>query len=174
MHRRQTRQTASNSNNTGEPHSFVTDRSSPPPLQQVLSSLPQLALSLAIIIFINKCYGRPFDERFAKWVQFYVCSVLSLASRYTSGLWFYVTCLSFFSLCGVFLYLQAKRASYKNWQENPSTRTSIQIASLAGSVSFIGFHVCCWSLYGWATPVFTSASFVLVFSILHILSALLF
>ncbi|KAL1933447.1 hypothetical protein VTP01DRAFT_7537 [Rhizomucor pusillus] len=156
MHRRQTRQTASNSNNTGEPHSFVTDRSSPPPLQQVLSSLPQLALSLAIIIFINKCYGRPFDE------------------RYTSGLWFYVTCLSFFSLCGVFLYLQAKRASYKNWQENPSTRTSIQIASLAGSVSFIGFHVCCWSLYGWATPVFTSASFVLVFSILHILSALLF
>lgn len=66
MYKRQTRQTTLSLSDDNANRPVISNRlPPPPPLQQILSSLPQLALSLAILIFITSSYGYSLEQRFA-------------------------------------------------------------------------------------------------------------
>jgi membrane protein required for beta-lactamase induction len=70
-----------------------------------------------------------------------------------------------------FFSLQVKGAEYKNWQQNPETRKSIQTASLGAVISFIGLHISLWSIYGILTPLLVMAFYVFALSFVSIVTA---
>lgn len=84
---------------------------------------------------------------------------------------FYISLLAGFIICSVFLLLQIQGAEYKNWQQDPTTRQYIQIASVSTIVSFIGFNYSLWSVFGILTPMMIVCGFVFVCSLLIIISA---
>ncbi|KAL7311021.1 hypothetical protein PS15m_008842 [Mucor circinelloides] len=123
------------------------------PIQQVVSTLPQLAISFAILFFA----GTQFQSGISQ----------------VGGVAFYVSLLAGFVICGVFLVLQVQGAEYKNWQQDPTTRQYIQIASVSTMVSFFGFNYSLWSVFGILTPMIIVCGFVFVMSILMLITAFL-
>lgn len=89
------------------------------------------------------------------------------------GVAFYVSLLAGLVICGVFLVLQVQGAEYKNWQQDPTTRQYIQIASISTMVSFFGFNYSLWSVFGILTPMIIICGFVFVMSILMLITAFL-
>ncbi|CAO0798789.1 unnamed protein product [Mucor circinelloides] len=123
------------------------------PIQQVVSTLPQLAISFAILFFA----GTQFQSGISQ----------------VGGVAFYVSLLAGLVICGVFLVLQVQGAEYKNWQQDPTTRQYIQIASISTMVSFFGFNYSLWSVFGILTPMIIVCGFVFVMSILMLITAFL-
>ncbi|KAI8081911.1 uncharacterized protein B0P05DRAFT_538575 [Gilbertella persicaria] len=123
------------------------------PIQQIISALPQLAVSFAVLFFASASSDSSLSEH---------CGIL-----------FYIASLAAIAICGVFITLQIKGAEYKNWQQNPTTRKYIQIASLSTVISFFGFNLSLWSLYGLLTPVVVISGFVFTLSMLMIFTAFL-
>ncbi|KAG2197187.1 hypothetical protein INT46_003349 [Mucor plumbeus] len=121
------------------------------PVQQVISTLPQLAISFAILFFA----GTQFQSGISN----------------IGGAVFYISLLAGFIICSVFLLLQIQGAEYKNWQQDPTTRQYIQIASISTVVSFIGFNYSLWSVFGILTPMLIVCGFVFVCSLLVIIAA---
>ncbi|KAI9012033.1 hypothetical protein CLU79DRAFT_839158 [Phycomyces nitens] len=122
------------------------------PLQAALSSLPQLAISLAVLFVIigtNTTYRQPNIV----W--------LTLAST---------GCLC---LGSVFIYLQINNANYKHWKAHSWTRQAIQIASIAFIITLPSSHFALWPVYGWTTPLVVIPAFVVLFTCLHIGTAFL-
>ncbi|KAI8327954.1 hypothetical protein BD560DRAFT_441971 [Blakeslea trispora] len=107
------------------------------PVQEIVSVLPQLAISFAILFYASTLSDSTFSEH------------------------------------RVFLILQIKGAEYKNWQQNPTTRNYIQIASLSTVLAFIAFNVSLWPLYGLLTPIAIIAFFVFAVTVLIISTAFL-
>ncbi|KAF1804855.1 hypothetical protein FB192DRAFT_1359849 [Mucor lusitanicus] len=118
------------------------------PIQQVISTLPQLAISFAILFFA----GTQFQ------------SGISQASHS-------ISLLAGLVICGVFLILQVQGVEYKNWQQDPTTRQYIQIASISTMVSLFGFNYSLWSVFGILTPMIIVCGFVFVMSILMLITA---
>lgn len=75
-------------------------------------------------------------------------------------------------ICIIFVLLQLGGAQYKNWQQEPKTRQYIQVASINALVSFIGFNISMWSIFGILTPIVIISGFVFVLSFLIITTAL--
>ncbi|CAO3618821.1 unnamed protein product [Mucor fragilis] len=149
MHKRQF-------NNKGSKHTALQDDSKSKrvkknPIQQVISTLPQLAISFAILFFA----GTQFQSGISQ----------------IGGIVFYISLLAGLVICGVFLVLQMQGAEYKNWQQDPKTRQYIQIASVSTMVSFFGFNYSLWSVFGILTPMMIVCGFVFVMSILMLITA---
>jgi hypothetical protein len=64
-------------------------------------------------------------------------------------------------------------AEYKNWQQDPTTKKYIQIASICSIVSFFGFTYSLWSLFNILTPIIILCGFTFVLSLLIITTAFL-
>ncbi|OBZ80444.1 hypothetical protein A0J61_11507 [Choanephora cucurbitarum] len=123
------------------------------PIQEIVSVLPQLAISFAILYYASTLSDSTFSEH--------------------RGFVFYLGCISALTMCSVFLILQIKGVEYKNWQQNPTTRNYIQIASLSTVMAFIAFNVSLWPLYGLLTPFTIIAFFVFAVTVLIISTAFL-
>ncbi|KAL9552382.1 hypothetical protein MBANPS3_003793 [Mucor bainieri] len=121
------------------------------PIHQVISTLPQLAISFAILFFA----GTQFQSGVSQ----------------VGGITFYISLLAGFVICGVFLVLQVQGTEYKNWQQDPTTRQYIQIASISTMVSFFGFNYSLWSVFGILTPMIIVCGFVFIMSILMLITA---
>ncbi|KAL0142282.1 hypothetical protein V8B55DRAFT_1496522 [Mucor lusitanicus] len=121
------------------------------PIQQVISTLPQLAISFAILFFA----GTQFQSGISQ----------------VGGITFYISLLAGLVICGVFLILQVQGVEYKNWQQDPTTRQYIQIASISTMVSLFGFNYSLWSVFGILTPMIIVCGFVFVMSILMLITA---
>ncbi|OAD74274.1 hypothetical protein PHYBLDRAFT_167695 [Phycomyces blakesleeanus NRRL 1555(-)] len=130
------------------------------PLQTALSSLPQLAISLAILFMIvvtNTSNQQPN-------------AYSSLTNNDTLHSLLWLTIASAGSLClgSVFIYLQINNANYKDWKEHSWTRQAIQIASIAFVITIPSSHIALWPIYGWTTPFVVIPAFVTIFTCLHI------
>ncbi|KAI9469030.1 MAG: hypothetical protein EXX96DRAFT_590196 [Benjaminiella poitrasii] len=119
------------------------------PIQNIISTLPQLAISFAILFFAST----------------------SFQSLTEPSALFYISLFAGIIVCIVFLILQIQGAEYKNWQQEPRTRQYIQIASLNTLISFFGFNISLWSAYGILTPLVIIAGFIFVLSTLIIFTA---
>ncbi|KAI7904566.1 uncharacterized protein BX663DRAFT_502827 [Cokeromyces recurvatus] len=119
------------------------------PIQNILSTLPQLAISFAILCFASTSF------------QSITVKLSSL---------FYIALTTGLIVCIVFLILQLQGAEYKNWQQNPKTKQYIQLASLCTLISFFGFNISLWSIYGILTPIIIIAGFVFILSLLIIIT----
>ncbi|KAI9356697.1 hypothetical protein BD770DRAFT_389932 [Pilaira anomala] len=122
------------------------------PIEQVVSTLPQLAIACAILF----------------------CSITFNNVRFedVSGITFLVSLVAGAVICVIFVLLQLGGAQYKNWQQDPKTRQYIQIASVCTLISFIGFMSSLWGSFGLLTPIVILSGFVSVLSILIITTAL--
>ncbi|ORY96911.1 hypothetical protein BCR43DRAFT_492483 [Syncephalastrum racemosum] len=112
-----------------------------------LTSLPQLAIAIAILVYATH-WGKPQSS----WLLMTALAGLAVVSA-------------------AFVKLQLEGASYRNWEQNPNTRQTIQVATLAAVVTVVAFHASFWSLYGFFTPVLVAAVLVGTFSLLHIFTA---
>lgn len=82
---------------------------------------------------------------------------------------FYISVLSSVIVCAVFFILQLKGAEFKNWEKDKSTRQYIQLATVSSLVSFFGFNISLWPIYGIITPIVIIAAFINILSISTIL-----
>ncbi|KAI8644350.1 hypothetical protein BD408DRAFT_413295 [Parasitella parasitica] len=121
------------------------------PFQLIVSTLPQLAISFAILFFTRIQFQSDISD--------------------IGGITFYISLLAGLVICCVFALLQIQGAEYKNWQQDPTIRQYIQIASISAVVSFIGFNFSLWSVFGILTPVLIMCGFVFVLSILIMITA---
>ncbi|KAL0081621.1 hypothetical protein J3Q64DRAFT_1730827 [Phycomyces blakesleeanus] len=117
------------------------------PLQTALSSLPQLAISLAILFMIV---------------------VTNTSNQQPNLLWLTIASAGSLCLGSVFIYLQINNANYKDWKEHSWTRQAIQIASIAFVITIPSSHIALWPIYGWTTPFVVIPAFVTIFTCLHI------
>ncbi|KAI8094624.1 hypothetical protein BDF21DRAFT_409144 [Thamnidium elegans] len=122
------------------------------PIQEIVSTLPQLAISCAILFCFISFYNVNLND--------------------VSGTVFLVSLVAGVVICVVFVLLQLGGAQYKNWQQEPKTRQYIQIASVCSLVSFIGFMTSLWSVFGILTPLVIISGFICILSILIITTAL--
>ncbi|KAI9253686.1 hypothetical protein EDC94DRAFT_619476 [Helicostylum pulchrum] len=122
------------------------------PIQLIVSTLPQLAISCAFLF----CF-----------ISFYNVSLNDV-----SGTVFLVSLVAGVVICVIFVLLQLGGAQYENWQQEPKTRQYIQIASVCSLVSFIGFISSLWAVFGILTPLVIISGFLCILSILIIATAL--
>ncbi|KAI8876252.1 hypothetical protein K501DRAFT_262497 [Backusella circina FSU 941] len=121
------------------------------PIEQLVNTVPQLAISFSILFFI---------------IYFGHAKLSDL-----NGIPFYISITASCIMFATFFSLQVKGAEYKNWQQHPDTRKSIQIASLGAVISFLGLHISLWSIYGILTPLLVMAFYTFVLSLISIVTA---
>ncbi|CAO3660326.1 unnamed protein product [Rhizopus microsporus] len=118
------------------------------PIEQIVSTVPQLAITLAILFCLSTYYQADLIQH---------------------GKVFSISCISFIIMSAIFLILQLSGAEYRNWEQNPKTRRYIQVASASAVISFIGFTCSYWHIYSLFSLVFVSCQFIFVTSFLTVL-----
>ncbi|KAI8987869.1 hypothetical protein BDF20DRAFT_910414 [Mycotypha africana] len=121
------------------------------PIQQLVNTFPQLAISAAILLF--------------------TLAAIPPKPEVLSGTLFYLSVLAGIGVSSVFTILQLKKVEYRNWQQNPTTRQYIQIATLSTILSFTGLSITFWSTYGLLSPVLVIIGFIFIMSCLTVITA---
>ncbi|KAI8994529.1 hypothetical protein BDB01DRAFT_773090 [Pilobolus umbonatus] len=87
------------------------------------------------------------------------------------GIIYYISLIASIGLFAIFMILQYEGAEYKNWQDSPRTKQYIQVASICAVISFVGFNIATWSVYGILSPIMITSGCIFVLSLLIVITS---